>query len=133
VVQGDYHDQVRALGGNAHIAQAVKADLGGIGYVAVGYLHAESNRGGLTALRIRESKETPAVDPLDRAMVLTGQYPIARPLFQFTNGTPTQVTRDFLQFELSAEGETILDEMGFYPLVDSWRPRNAHLAGGARP
>ena len=68
-----------------------------------------------------------AISPLDAMAVRAGRYPIARPLYQFTSSPPTGLLRDFLRFELSAAGEAILDEMGFYPLVDGWRGRNAHL------
>ena len=124
VVSGEYAGGVYEMNGNAQIVESVARDPGGIGYVAVGYLR--SGAEGIKAVRIKAGSAE-AVSPLDKRAVRAGKYPIARPLYQFTNGPPTGSLRDFILYELSAEGEVILEEMGFYPVVDAWRERNDHL------
>lgn len=124
VVRGDFGRTVREMNGNGQIVEAVKGDPGGIGYVAVGYLQGGTD--GVKALRVA-SPGGPAVSPLDKEAVLAGRYPIARPLYQLSNGRPAGALLRFLQFELGSHGERIIEEMGFYPLVYSWRSRNAHI------
>lgn len=128
VVKADYAPTVRQMNGNAQIVEGVALDPGGVGYVAVGYL--EAGVEGVKALRIRPAEGEPAVHPLDEEAVLDDRYPIARPLYQYTDGVPRGAGRAFLRFELSSEGEAIVREMGFYPLVRAWRHRNAHLEAG---
>jgi len=130
VVQGAYSDQVRQMTGNAQIVEGVAADPGGIGYVAVGYL--QSGASGVRAVAI-EGNEGQPVDPLDREAVAAGRYPIARPLFQISDGRPTGPVADFLRFEVSERGGAIVLDMGFYPVIDAWKARNAHLHTSADP
>jgi phosphate transport system substrate-binding protein len=127
VVQGDYALEVREMSGNAQIVEGVAADPGGIGYVAVGYLKAGAE--GVRAVPI-EGDDGQVVSPLDAEAVKAGRYPIARPLYQITDGPPRGPIAEFLRFELSPPGEAILVEMGFYPVVAAWEERNAHLRAG---
>lgn len=125
VVGEDFSPKAREMNGNAQIAEAVSRDPGGIGYLAVGYL-----KGGGMHVRvvpIRSEEDATPVSPLDIASVRAGLYPIVRPLFQYTNGPPRGATLEFLRFELSPKGEDLIYEMGFYPLIEQWRHRNAHL------
>jgi phosphate transport system substrate-binding protein len=130
VVAGDYDPDVRQMSGNAHVLDAVERDPAGIGYVAIGMVRASASR-RVRALAIIDERSTSPVSPLDRAAVLRGDYPIARPLLQFTRGRPTGAVLDFLRFEVSDAGQTLAEEMGFYPVVDAWRAANAHLGGAA--
>lgn len=120
-----YTPSLRQMNGNAQIVEGVSRDPGGIGYVAVGYLR--SGNAPVRALRVVPEGLTEGVDPMDETAVRAGRYPIARPLYQFTRDAPTGATLEFLRFELSPDAEQTILDMGFYPVVDSWRSRNAHL------
>jgi len=50
------------------------------------------------------------------ATALDGTYPVARPLLFYTNGVPTGVIKDFIDYCLSAEGQAIVTEVGYVPL-----------------
>lgn len=128
VLKGDYAANVREMNGTAQIVEAVSHDPGGVGYVAAGYLRHDPK---VKILRV-VGDDGAAVDPLDEAAVRAGRYAITRPLFQFTSGAPRGPIADFLRFELSAAGEAIVQEMGFYPVLDAWRPSNEALLAGAR-
>ncbi len=128
VLHGDYATTLRELNGTAQIVEAVSHDAGGIGYVAAGYLR---HGAAVRVLGVRGDVDTP-VDPLDEDAVLEGRYPITRPLFQFTEGVPRGVIADFIRYELSAAGEAVVREMGFYPVLASFRAENdALFARGA--
>ena len=52
--------------------------------------------------------------------VASGKYPIARPLFMFTNAYPKMGSDvyNFVNIHLSAEGREILKELGFVPVCE---------------
>lgn len=120
-VGGEYSPEMRQLNGTAEIVEAVAKDPTGVGYVAAGYL---KDARGVKAVKIAGQA------PEDEAAVLAGRYPLARPLYQFTNGKPTGVLKDFLAFEASDAGQAIVKEMGFYPIFDAKKADNAALLGG---
>ncbi|MBI2572113.1 MAG: phosphate ABC transporter substrate-binding protein [Candidatus Schekmanbacteria bacterium] len=47
---------------------------------------------------------------------LDGSYPIARPLFMYTNGEPVGATKAYLDWILSDEGQCILSRRGYAPI-----------------
>lgn len=118
VVRDDFATTIREMNGNAQIVEAVGREPGGIGYVAVGYLRAGAR--GVRAVSIAPSPAALGVEPLDAEAVARGDYPITRPLYQYTDGEPDGAVLDFLQFELSDEGRDLTLEMGFYPPIDAW-------------
>jgi len=48
--------------------------------------------------------------------VLNGKYPISRPLFLYTNGSPEGLVKKFIDFVLSQEGQKIVLETDFVPV-----------------
>ena len=42
-------------------------------------------------------------------------YAIARDLYMYTNGEPTGIVKDYLDWILSAEAQEIVAELGFVP------------------
>jgi len=118
-VKAEYAQSMRQMNGNAQIVEGVKADEGGIGYVGVGY----AREGGVNVVELSEDGTTYS-SPLDKAAVENGTYPLARPLFQYTNGKARGDARAFIEFELSPAGQKIVEEEGFFPLNKSLVARN---------
>ena len=50
------------------------------------------------------------------ASAVDGTYPIARPLFMYTNGQPEGVTKDYIDWILSDEGQCIILNKGYAPV-----------------
>ncbi len=50
------------------------------------------------------------------ATAIDGTYPIARPLFMYTNGAPQGQVKEYLDWILSDVGQCILDEKGYAPV-----------------
>jgi phosphate transport system substrate-binding protein len=48
--------------------------------------------------------------------VKDGSYPIARGLYIYTVGEPEGAIREYLDWILGTEGQTIVQELGFVPL-----------------
>jgi phosphate transport system substrate-binding protein len=89
---------------NQAVASVVSRTPSAIGYVGLGYIS-----GDIKALEINgvaPSKET----------VLTGKYPVSRPLFMYTNGQPAGVVKEFMDFVLGQQGQQIAEEEGFVGL-----------------
>jgi phosphate transport system substrate-binding protein len=118
-VKGEYSASMRQMNGSAQIVEAVKGDEGGIGYVGVGY----AREAGIKVVELSKDGAN-YYSPLDRAAIDAGTYPLARPLFQYTNGKAKGDAKAFIEFELSADGQKIVSEQGFYPLTQGYQDRN---------
>ena len=112
--------------GNSQIVDGVKNDSSGIGYVGIGYLQDAS---GVKPIRIAASDQAEYIDPRNRPDVVSGKYPITRPLYQYTDGIPSSHIKDFIKFELSPEGQKIVDDMGFIPLTKEYEQVNKQTIG----
>lgn len=53
------------------------------------------------------------------ATAVDGSYPIARPLFMYTNGEPTGVVGDYMNWIKSNEGQCIIIEKGYAPATEA--------------
>ncbi len=119
VLKGDYSPQMRNMGGNADIVEAVSADKTGIGYVAIGYVTDGGKvRPGIKPVNVSKNPGETGYSPIILENITGGKYPITRPLYQFLNGKPEGAIKDFIMFELSERGQKIILEQGFYPLTD---------------
>ncbi len=49
--------------------------------------------------------------------VNTGQYPIARELYMYSNGEPTGAVKDYLDWIMAAEAQQIVVDLGFVPII----------------
>ena len=120
----NYSTDMKEMNGNAQIIEGVIQDEGGIGYVGVGYLFDKDGkvRKGIKVLKI--SNGGGAFSPLDKAAVDSGDYPVSRPLYQATNGKPSADVAAFLQFEMSDEGQKIVEREGFFAISAAHRAAN---------
>jgi phosphate transport system substrate-binding protein len=89
---------------NGAVVQAVSKNKYAIGYIGLGYLNKSLK--GLNVNGIQASAKT----------ALSGEYPVARPLFMFTDGEPTGEVADFIKFLLGPYGQKIVKKEGFVPL-----------------
>ncbi|MBN2482868.1 MAG: PstS family phosphate ABC transporter substrate-binding protein [Candidatus Omnitrophica bacterium] len=89
---------------NAAVKQVVQTTPGAIGYVGLGYV--DSTVKAIPVDGVMPKEET----------VLSGTYALARPLFMYTNGKPTGAIKNFMDFVLSWEGQSLAKENGFVPL-----------------
>ena len=101
----DYASSSQKMAGNEQIAAEVAKNPNGIGYVGLAYITAA----GIKVVSIDgvlPSKET----------VLTKKYAYARPTFYYTNGEPSGEAAKFVEFTVSAAGQSIAEREGFVPL-----------------
>jgi len=87
------------------VVQAVSKNRYAISYVGIGYLNKSVK--ALTVNGVAASAKT----------ALSKEYPIARPLYMYTNGQPTGETANFVDFVVSIEGQRLVAKSGFVPLA----------------
>jgi phosphate transport system substrate-binding protein len=96
------------VGSNGAVRQRVQATPAAVGYAGLGFVDRT-----VKALTIN------GIEP-NRGTVSSGVYPIARPLFMFTNGYPKLGTplHAFVTLHLTREGQEIVEEIGFVPVTN---------------
>ncbi len=86
------------------IIQLVSRNKFAIGYIGIGYLNKN-----VKALAVNGVEAT-------ARNALSGKYPIARPLFMYTDGQPKGETQKFIKFLLGTAGQKIVLKEGFVPV-----------------
>jgi phosphate transport system substrate-binding protein len=101
------HGRAEYVGSNGAIRQRVQSTQAAIGYLGLGFVDR-----GVKALEID------GVYP-DAATVASGVYPVARPLFMFTDGYPEPGSHlfSFITLYLTPKGQEIIEEIGFVPVT----------------
>jgi len=105
----DFSARVQTLPGTGAVVNAVARDLNGIGYGGAAYAK------GVRNVAIAKDEKAPAVMPTAEA-VQDGSYPLARPLFFYLRKPPAGDTKKFVDWVLSAEGQRLAVEVGYFPL-----------------
>jgi phosphate transport system substrate-binding protein len=101
----DYAPSSQKLAGNEQIAAEVGKNPNGIGYVGLAYAKAS----GVKVVPIDGA--TPS-----KESVLAKSYPYARPTFYYTNGDPTGLPKEFVDFTIGTVGQKIAAQVGFVPI-----------------
>ena len=109
----DFSPSARLLPGTSALVLAVAADRGAIAYVGLGF--AEEAKGKAKTLGVQAKDQPNPVVPSEETVV-SGTYPVSRPLFFYTNGTPKDTIKQFIDFCLSPAGQKIVRETGYVPV-----------------
>ncbi len=86
----------------------VKNTRGAIGYVGYGFIQT-----GVKAVTLDGVK--PSVQT-----IMSGKYPVSRPLFMFTNGYPElgSMAHKFVTFHLTERGQEVVEDKGFVAITN---------------
>lgn len=106
----DYTRNAMLMPATSAIIQSVSVDKWAIGYVGLGY--ALAAKGKVKTLGVKADDNSAATSPSEQT-VKSGQYSISRPLYLYTNGEAAGTVKNFIDFCLSAEGQTIVRETGY--------------------
>lgn len=79
-----------------------------VGYIGVAYLD-ES----VKALNLDSGNGFVAPSPEN---ITNGAYPLSRPLYFYTNGEPSDLTKEFIDFVMSEKGQNLVSEVGYFPI-----------------
>lgn len=105
----DYYPTTQTLPGTAAVINAVAKDIRGIGYGGIAYLK------GVRALRVKKDASTPGVEPT-LENVQKNIYPISRFLYWYIAGQPTGQIKQLVDWVMSSEGQSVVENVGYYPL-----------------
>ncbi len=96
------------VGSNGAVRGRIQSTPTAIGYVGLGFL--DKTVKGLKVNGVYPSNKT----------IASGTYPIARPLFMFTNGYPKMgsVVYQFVTLYLTQKGQEIVKRIGFVPCTN---------------
>ncbi len=109
VVLGDYAASCQTLPGTAAVVNAVKKDKYGIGYGGAAYAE------GVKHCKVKKDANAPAMEPTPEN-IAKNTYPITRYLYLYLRNRPTGDTKKFVDWILSAEGQKIITEVGYFPV-----------------
>jgi phosphate transport system substrate-binding protein len=109
VLLGDeYRPDVLTQSGTGPIVIEVSQNPDAIGYIGFAYLDNSTK-----ALSL--DKGNGSVAP-NTESILSGAYPLSRALLFYTNGEPSGLTKEFIDFVLSEKGQTIVNKVRYVPL-----------------
>jgi phosphate transport system substrate-binding protein len=103
----DYAPGAQKMAGHEQIAAEVGKNANGCGYVGVAYMKAS----GVKVVSIEGTMPT-------QQAVRNHSWPYARPTFYYTNGEPSGVAKQFVDFTLSSTGQKIVDRVGFVGIAE---------------
>jgi len=101
----EYSKSMKNLQSSQGIVDEVTKNADAIGYVGIGY--------------VNDQTKVVKVDGVGAAVetVLDGTYPLSRGLYVYSNGEPESAGKAFIDWILSADGQTVVEEQGFVPLA----------------
>ncbi len=92
------------------IADEVAGNPSAIGYYGMGYISSKQK-----AISVAKDETSEYVSSTTDNVV-SGKYPISRPLFLYVNGEPKGLVKKFVDFVLSQEGQDIVLKTDFVPI-----------------
>lgn len=92
------------------IADETAQNASAIGYYGMGYISPKQK-----PISVAQDKNSEYILPTIEN-VMSGEYPISRPLFLYTNGEPLGLVKEFIDFVLSEEGQQIVLKTDFVPV-----------------
>ncbi len=98
------------LSSSQAIADEIAQNTGAIGYYGMGYISSKQ-KPIMVAKDDKSEYESPTIEN-----VVSGKYPISRPLYLYTNGEPQGLVKKFIDFCLSKEGQEIVLRTDFVPV-----------------
>lgn len=101
------HKNCEYVGSNGAIRQRIQSTPAAVGYAGLGFV--DKTVKAIKVNGIYPSAET----------VQTGEYPIARPLFMYTNKYPKlgSTLYQFITIHLTEDGQEMVEEIGFVPVT----------------
>ena len=92
------------------IADEVGSNPAAIGYYGMGYLNPKN-----AVVAVARTAQQPYVVPSED-VVRSGAYPISRPLMLYSRGAPDGVSKAFVEYVMSPEGQGVVRRIEFVPV-----------------
>lgn len=98
------------LSSSQAIADEVAGNPSAIGYYGMGYISPKQK-----PVAVANDESSGYVEPTIENVV-SGKYPVSRPMFLYTNGKPEGLVKEFIDYVLSPEGQKTVMETDFVPI-----------------
>lgn len=108
--KAEFAPQALLMPSSQAIYDEVYQNPNALGYVGMGFINS-----GVKAVSVAVDAKSEYVYPTPDN-VMSGKYPISRPLYLYTNGRPSGKIKEFIDYALSDEGQKIVLETDFVPL-----------------
>ncbi|WP_370573403.1 PstS family phosphate ABC transporter substrate-binding protein, partial [Methanomethylovorans sp.] len=108
LVESEYRQDALVQPATGAIVQEIAQNKGAIGYIGYAYLDTSTKA---LALDGGEGVFVPATEE----KILSGEYPLARQLYYYTNGEPQGLAKEFIEYIMSGEGQAIVSDVGYFP------------------
>ncbi len=105
----DFAATAQNMPGTASVVNAVAKDKNGIGYGGAAYGK------GIRELKVRKDASSQAYAPT-RETITSGVYPISRYLFMYIKNRPTGIMKEYIDWILGDEGQSVVNEVGYFPI-----------------
>lgn len=105
----DYTSSMQSLPGTAAVVNAVSKDKNAIGFGGAAYAK------GIKFAAVKKDASSKAYLPTTDN-VKSGDYPISRFLYLYTKNRPTGELKDYIDWILSAEGQSVVTQVGYFPV-----------------
>jgi len=116
--KGKFRQGTLDMHGSKDVADLVEKTPCAIGYSGLAYVTDH-----MKALCVAPAAGKPCVKPTEQT-AFDGTYPIARPLFMYTNGEPTGEVKKYMDWVHSPAGQAIVVKSGYVPIpADGSTPR----------
>ena len=108
--KADFKQGSLDMNGSKDVVELVGKTPGAIGYSGLGYATP-----AVKIVKVSKKKGEPSVLPAIPT-VLDKTYPIARPLFMYTPGEPSENAKKYLDWIMSDGGQKVVEKSGYVPL-----------------
>jgi phosphate transport system substrate-binding protein len=106
----EFSPEALLLPSSQAIVDEVTQNADAIGYFGMGYITPH-----LKVLKIAVDEKSQAFAPTIE-LIQNNTYPISRPLIMYTKGEPAGLTKTFVDFVLSPEGQQVVRRLDFVPI-----------------
>jgi phosphate transport system substrate-binding protein len=106
----EFTENALALSDNGLVKESVVGNTQAIGYI--GYAYLDEN---VKALALDAAGDGTLVEATPE-MITSGEYPLARQLYYYTNGEPTGLAKEYIDYVFSATGQDVVSESGYFPV-----------------
>ncbi|GHT47957.1 phosphate ABC transporter substrate-binding protein [Endomicrobiia bacterium] len=110
ISKNEFSEHSLMLSSSRAIHDEICQNPNALGYVSMGFI---SNK--VKAISIAVSEKREYVYPTPES-VINKEYPISRPLYLYTNGSPQDNVKMFIGYALSSAGQKVVFETDFVPI-----------------
>lgn len=125
VLQGSYGENVSVVASNDEMLSTIETVSGSIGYLGIGTIRDKQGKpsGKVWAVNIYIDGDN-AKSPYSFYDVVTENYYLARPLYQYFMIKDKTDFQDLIMYELSPEGQVYIKDQGFFPITEEYASMN---------